>query len=100
MDEGKVDLDKLAYAVAMAETADCTTGIGPRTNNCFGIMHWPNGVRTPKTYASKEEAYEDFKRIWTRGYGGVMPGMAAAQTWTGGDKPQAWLNIVHTYYNQ
>jgi len=63
-------------------------------------MHWPNGVRKPKVYTTKEESYADFKRIWKKGYGGVMPGMAAASTWTGNDSPSTWLAHVHHYYNQ
>lgn len=62
------DISKLAYSIAMAETNDCTKGMGLSKNNCFGIMHWPNGIRTGKTYGSKDESYADFARIWKENY--------------------------------
>lgn len=33
------DLDKLAKAVAIAETGNCTKGYGKEYNNCFGIKN-------------------------------------------------------------
>jgi hypothetical protein len=100
-----VDLDKLAYAVAMAETKDCTTGIGPKYLNCFGIK---SGGTAPCSaigrsrfciYNSKEESYEAFKIIWTKVYGGGYPTRAQAERWTGKDRVDNWLRIVNQYYN-
>lgn len=101
-DFNKFDISKLAYAVAMAETADCTTGMGVSKNNCFGIMEWPawnNYQRTGKTYATKDEAYADFSRIWTSFYG-EYPTYAMAVKWSGNDHPDNWLSIVNQYYHQ
>jgi hypothetical protein len=81
----------------MAETANCTEGMGITKNNCFGIMTWPNGVRTGKTYASPEESYEDFKRIWSTYYVDY-PSFELADKWTGSDHVQDWLDIVNYYY--
>lgn len=83
----------------MAETEDCKKGMGKTKNNCFGIMTWPNGKRTGKTYKSKEQSYEDFKRIWLKSYK-RYPDYKLAYTWTGGDKTQIWLDTVNYYYNQ
>ena len=93
----KEDIDKIAYAIAMAETGDCTTGMGKTKKNCFGIMHWPGGVRTGKTYATKEDSYADFKRIWQKHYGG-FPTRSMAVKWTGNDNPDQWLANVTKYY--
>ena len=92
-------IDRLAYAIAQAETQDCTTGMGVTKSNCFGLMAWPNGVRTGKTYSSKEESYEDFKRVWTKHYGG-FPTWYMAQRWTGNDNPVVWYNNVKKYYEK
>jgi hypothetical protein len=93
------DLDKLAKAVAIAETSDCTKGrTAVARNNCFGIMHWPNGVRTLKTYPTKEASYKDFERVWSSYYG-RFPDSRLAHKWTGGDRPDDWLRIVTSVYN-
>jgi hypothetical protein len=92
------DLDCIAYAVAIAETGDCTQGAGISNNNCFGIMHWPNGIRQLKTYNSKEESYADFRKIWTQYYGG-FPTYKMAVKWTGNDNPHTWLSNVTKAHN-
>ena len=93
----QLNIDKLAYCVAIAETGDCTAGMGVTKNNCFGIMTWPNGRRTGKWYESKEASYEDFKRIWSTYYIG-FPTYYMADKWTGGDRIQTWLNTVTNCY--
>lgn len=97
--ETAFDLDKLAYAVAMAETGDGEHGMGKTKKNHFGVMTWERGFREGKVYNSKEDSYADFKRIWQKHYGG-FPTLAMAKKWTGNDNPQNWLNIVSFYYNQ
>lgn len=92
-----VDLDKLAKAVARHETASCTLG-SAKYNNCFGVMEWINGKRRFKRYASKEESYAHFKKIWAKSYGG-MPTLAKAKKYSGNDKSVAWLNNVTKFYN-
>ena len=84
-----IDLDRLAYCVAIAETGDCTRGIGPRTNNCHGVMK----AGKPVYFASKQESYDRFKEIWQKGYGGY-PTLEQAQVYTGNDHPETWLSNV------
>jgi len=93
-----VDLNKLAYAVAMAETKDCTLGAG-KYLNCHGIMHWPNGKRQLRRFNSKEESYAAFKELWQRVYK-RYPDYSLAKLYTGNDRPDNWLRIVNYYYNQ
>lgn len=94
-----LDLDKLARAVAVAETSGCTQGSGRSRNNCFGIMHWPGGKRTLISYPSKEASFEHFKDIWSRLYK-RFPDRALAAKWTGNDHPDRWLATVeHVYYS-
>ena len=94
-----IDLDKLALAVATAETQNCTTGMGVTRNNCFGIMTWARGFREGKTYASKDESYDNFKQIWTEKYSGGYPSHYEAKRWVGGD-PTTWLKNVAASYNK
>lgn len=100
--EEPLDLDKLAQAVAVAETSGCTDGTAVKRNNCFGIMRFwidANGKRQrePKYYKSHEESYADFKRIWSTYYK-RFPDLALAKKWTGGDSPETWLCNVKTKY--
>lgn len=89
------DLDKLAYAVAWHETHDCALGSGVTHNNCFGIK--PNGKF--RWYATKEESYSDFKRIW-RAYYGKFPTVALARKYSGNDRPQTWIKNVSEVYSR
>jgi hypothetical protein len=95
----KLDIDKLAYSVAMVETKDCTAGMGRTKNNCFGIMTWINGKRTGKYYPNKDAAYEEFKQIWKDHYEG-FPNYTLAKKWTGNDNTKKWLSAVNFYYSQ
>lgn len=93
------DLDKLAKAVAMHETKDCGVNVGSAlVNNCFGIRGWDkNGKPYFKKYATKEDSYKDFKRIWSTYYG-QFPNTALAKKYSGNDRPQSWLANVSHYY--
>lgn len=97
----KLDLDKLAHAVAYAETGHCKDGTAIKRNNCFGIMQWnKQGVRSPKWYSTKEESFQDFKRIWSKHYK-RFPDLALANKWTGSDNAAQWLrNVKHYYYKK
>jgi hypothetical protein len=97
-------LDRVAYAVAMAETKNCTLGYGKQYNNCFGIK---SGNTAPCSkvgrnrmciYDKPEESYEAFKKIWVKWYGGGLPTREAAARWTGNDSPRTWINNVNFYY--
>lgn len=100
-----LDLNKLAKAVAWAETHDCQLGYGSMYSNCFGIK---NGSIAPCAkvgnnrmcvYNAPHESYEAFYKIWQLGYGGQFPSYAAAQSWTGNDRPDTWLaNVTEHYY--
>lgn len=101
-----VDMDKLAYAIAMAETKNGELGYGKDYKNAFGIK---NGSIAPCAqigrnrmciYSSIEASYEAFKKIWGKGYGGRYPTYRDAQVWTGNDRPDTWLKNVNFYYNQ
>jgi hypothetical protein len=99
------DIDKLAYAVAMAETHNCTEGYGLEYNNCMGIK---NGNTAPCTkigrnrmciYERPEDSYAAFKKIWSKWYDG-LPTLKKAQKWSGNDRAQTWLRNVNHYYYQ
>ena len=99
----KSEIDKIAYAVAVAETGNCTKGYGISHNNCFGIKKGKTYPCTTKgrnkmcNFASKEESYKAFKIIWQKWYGG-FPTLRMAQTWTGNDRSELWLtNVKKTY---
>lgn len=94
------DLDKLARAVAIAETSNCTEGYGVVYNNCFGIKNG-NTVPCEKIgrsnmciYEKPEDSYEAFKIIWSRWYKNNPPTLANAKTWTGDDRSKTWLANV------
>jgi len=93
----ELNIDKLAYAVAQAETNNCTKGASLSKNNCFGIMHWPNGKRQLKYYESPQDSYAEFKRIWTTHYK-EFPDYRLADKYTGGDNTSQWLANVNKYY--
>lgn len=90
-----VDIEKLAYAVSIAETSHCTAGTGRTHNNCFGIRRGGDFV----TYASSEESFEDFKSMWLRSYGNHLPTLADAQRYTAGEGTE-WLKTVTSMYYQ
>jgi hypothetical protein len=106
MERTIIDIDKLAYAVSMAETHNCTKGYGLSVNNCFGIK---NGSIAPcenqlkdRTciYEKPEESYIAFKKIWTKGYGGRFPTIEDANAWVGKSGRYKWLeNVSYYYYN-
>ncbi len=93
------DLDKLARAVAQHETGNCTANVGAaRVNNCFGIRAWDaHGRPYFKRYATPEDSYADFKRIWSTYYG-RFPDLALARRYSGNDRPGQWLSNVAMFY--
>lgn len=98
----QVDMDKLAWAVAMQETKNCTDPnavTGRKRNNCHGIMYWPNGVRTQRTFPNIQASHDAFKDIWLRVYGNRLPTMADARKYSGNDKAESWYKNVHHFYN-
>lgn len=98
------DLNKLAYSVAMHETANCTKGYGKQYNNCFGIKNG-NTVPCKKigrnrmcVYDKPEESYEAFKKIWATHYK-TFPNQRKAAYWSGNDNSKQWLKNVSYFYN-
>lgn len=96
-----VDLGKLADAVAMHETGYCKSQgsvTANSRNNCWGIMYWPNGVRTLQTFTTIEDGKQAFIDLWKRGYGGRLPTYKDAEVYSGNDKAAAWhANVLHFY---
>ncbi len=94
-----LDIKKLAYAVSVAETSNCTKGTGVSSNNCFGIMTFKNGKRSPRKFATKEESFAAFEELWMRKYGGRFPTLADAKKYAGSEGTH-WLHTVTTVYNR
>jgi len=92
-----LNINKLAQCVAVAETSNCTTGMGVTRKNCHGIMTWKRGFREGRTFNSTEESFIAFKELWLRVYK-VYPNLALAKKYTGNDNAQRWLNIVNQCY--
>lgn len=99
------DLDRLARAVAIAETGNCTKGYGKTYNNCFGIKSGRTAP-CPKVWKSKmciyekpEDSYKAFKIIWAKWYK-THPNLVSAQRWTGHDNAVRWLSHVNLHYNK
>jgi len=96
---GTYDLDRLAKAVAIAETDNCTKGEWADYNNCFKSMELDSmGIPHPKKYNSHEESYDEFKTHWTTFYDS-FPTYEMAMMWTGSDNADTWLEDVIYYYN-
>lgn len=99
------DLDKLAKAVAIAETGNCTKGYGKTYSNCFWIKSGKTAP-CPKVWKNKmciyekpEDSYKAFKIIWSKWYR-THPNLVSAQRWTGHDNAVRWLSHVNLYYNK
>lgn len=97
------DVKKLAYAVAVAETWDCTKWYGKTHNNC----HWiKKGNTYPCTtrpwskmcvFKDKEESYKAFEIIWMKWYK-TFPTHRQAVIWSGNDSSDTWLKHVRIAY--
>lgn len=99
------DIDRLARAVAMAETGNCTKGYWKTHFNCHGIKSG-NTYPCPWTpkgkmckFKDKEESFTAFKVIWMRWYK-TLPTHAQAVRWTGADSSTTWRkHVLYYYYN-
>ncbi len=94
----EIDLDALAEAVAIHESAGGTSYSARVRNNYHGIMYWPNGVRTQRTFKDKKESYDAFKELWVRKFGMNMPTERSASSYSGNDNPSGWLKTVNKNY--
>lgn len=95
-----VDMDALAEAVASHESAGGTSYSARVRNNYHGIMYWPNGVRTQRTFKDKQESYDEFKKLWIKNYGETMPTNKSASNYSGNDNPSGWLKTVNRVYQE
>jgi hypothetical protein len=91
-----IDLDRLASAVASAETGGCTTGIALTHKNCFGLR--AHGEY--RTFASFADSFAAFKDVWHRLYGDHLPTMDDAKRYVGDGPADTWLKNVLTAYNR
>lgn len=93
------NIKKLAKAVAMHETKDCTVWNSADRNNCFWIMQWDKSWnRSFKKYDTKEDSYNDFMRVRTSYYG-WFPTFAKAKKYSWNDRAEHWLrNVTYFYY--
>lgn len=99
------DLDKLARAVAMAETGNCTKGYGKTHNNCHWIKSW-NTYPCPWTpkgkmckFKNTEESFTAFRVIWSKWYK-TLPTHNQAVRWTWADSSVTWRKHVLYFYYQ
>lgn len=99
------DINKLARAVAMTETGNCTKWYWKSYNNCFWIK---NGKTAPCPkvgrnrmciYEKPEDSYKAFKIIWAKWYK-THPNLVSAQRWTWHDNAVRWLSHVNLHYNK
>jgi len=114
-----LNFEKHIYAMAMAETKDCTLGYGAEIteadgtkrnyNNCFGIKGGntvPDSLckETGKSrmciFDSKADAYEAARVLWSQGYNCLYPSDSVISTWTGNDRVWNWKKTYLQYYNQ
>jgi hypothetical protein len=92
----KADINALAMAVAFAETGLCTKGSAITHLNCVGIRQNGKFVK----YASHNESLDDFKKRWSRSYGGRYPTYKDAVAWTGNDRVDTWRAAVAEEYER
>lgn len=102
-------MDKLAKAVALHETGDCTAKVGSALyNNCHGFRVRGKFLH----FKTKQGSYDYFEDLWEEDFGG-MPDARLATAYvcgwehlrkagTGtpchGGKPMAWLkDVLHKY---
>ena len=99
------NLDKLAYAIAMAETWDCKKWYGVTHSNCHWIKSWNTYPCKTKPWSKmcifkdKEESYKAFKIIWGKWYK-TFPTALQASRWTWADASISWRKNVSHYYFQ
>lgn len=101
------DRNKLAKAIAIHETGNCTARVGAALkNNCFGFR----ANSTFYSFKSKEASYKKFHVLWAKSYGDKMPTIREATGWvcgwrwpTGkdcpGGSPRNWLASVTSLYH-
>ncbi len=94
-----VDLDRLAYAVAVAETGNCSKGTGVSKNNCHGIMECRRSGCSAKTFANTTQSFVAFQKLWLEAYGDRFPTLSDAKRYSAGPG-DTWLHRVRSAYAQ
>jgi len=94
LSEGKrLDMDRLARAVASAESSGCRSPVALRTNNCHGITLHGEYVQ----FSSTAESFSMFKRIWAKSYK-TFPDHALAARYSSEGAADEWLCNVESVY--
>ncbi len=104
------DLDKLAKAIALHETGDCTAKVGSALyHNCHGFRVSNHFLH----FQTKAESYAKFKKLWTSDYK-EFPNLRLATAYVcgwnhlkkngpvpcSGGNPQSWLTSVVSAYDR
>ncbi|MEK7218441.1 MAG: hypothetical protein AAB728_03160, partial [Patescibacteria group bacterium] len=93
-----VDIRRLAFAVALAETENCKTGTGRSKNNCHGIMQCKGGRCGPRVFGSPTESYTEFERIWLKNYGDRFPTREDAKRYVDSEAIDWYKTVTAIYY--
>lgn len=88
------DIDRLAHAIAVAETGDCTAGVGLSKHNCHSI----NSRKGYLTFESRDAEYVYWKAMWLRVYGDHFPSWQEAKKYTANPDPYRWYCVVKIKY--
>lgn len=89
-----LDMDKLAYAVSVAESSACRSPVAQRLNNCHGIMRKGQYVE----FANTAESYAAFKYTWNKSYK-RFPDRALAAKYSSESAADTWLcNVRRVYF--
>lgn len=94
--EKPFDADALAYAVAIAESSNCTSNAALTRNNCHGIHNLDGGLRT---FSSQQASFDEFKAMWQRIYSGGVPTEEDARKYCPPNW-EWWLATVTAKYNE
>lgn len=88
-----LDIDKLAYAVSVAESSACSSPIALRTNNCHGLtLHGEI-----QEFESTKQSYEAFKYTWRKSYK-RFPDRTLAAKYSSEGAADTWLCNVRRIY--
>lgn len=108
--KGNYNRDKLAKAIAIHETGDCTAKVGAALKlNCFGFR----ANNTFYRFKTKKASYDKFHTLWATDYGDHMPTIREATAWVcgwhhlkengtvpcAGGNPHSWLVSVTAIYS-
>lgn len=88
-----LDMDKLAYAVSVAESSACNSPVAKRTNNCHGLMRDSRYIEFENT----AQSYASFKYTWRKSYG-RFPDRTLAAKYSSEGAADTWLCNVRRIY--